>query len=85
MPKPTSTPKRTSNPFGTIYHVTDGETLRYHTRKDGRSLSYEICCDCCLAHRVEMLPRKNYIRVRVWRDDEKTAWLRSKKKKRKKS
>lgn len=71
--------------FGKIEQVHDGQVLRYYKRKDGRALAYTICCSCALTHLEEFIPRKNYIRVRVWRDEEKTAWLRSKKKKRKKS
>ena len=70
--------------FGKIEQVTNGKAVRYYRQKDGRALAYEICCDCSLTHAVEIIPRKNYIRMRVWRDEEKTAWLRSKKKKKRK-
>ena len=65
--------------FGRPVQISDGETHRYHVRKDGRSITYTVCCDCNLVHLEEFTPRKGYIKVRVWRDDVKTAELRKKK------
>jgi len=67
--------------FGKPVQVRDGEVHRYHIRKDGRAISYTICCDCGLTHLEEFVPKKTYIKVRVWRDDVRTAEMRRRKKK----
>lgn len=72
--------KRPKADFGKVVQVKDGETHRYHLRKDGRCISYTVCCDCGLTHLEEFAPRKNYIKVRVWRDEDKTAEMRKRKK-----
>lgn len=65
--------------FGKPIQVHDGEAHRYLLRKDGRNISYTVCCDCGLTHLEEYTPRKGYIRVRVWRDDDRTAEMRRRK------
>ena len=69
--------------YGKMVEVQDGETHKYHLRKDGTSVVYTVCCDCNLTHLEEFTPKKDHIRVRVWRDDEKTSDLRRQTKKRK--
>jgi len=75
--------KRPKASFGTPVQITDGQVHRYHLRKDGRSIGFTVCCDCSLVHLEEHTPRNGYIKVRVWRDDEKTAELRKAERKRK--
>ena len=54
---------------GKIEHLSDGQVTRMYSRRDGRVVGYTICCDCGLTHLEELVPRKGYIRLRVWRDD----------------
>lgn len=67
--------------FGKPIQVSDGEIHRYPLRADGSAVSYTICCDCGLTHLEEFIPRKNYIRVRVWRDEDRTKEQRKRKRK----
>lgn len=66
--------------LGKIEQVYDGKPVKYYRRNNGSAVLYTICCHCQLVHLEELTPRKDYIRARVWRDEEKTAWLRSKSK-----
>lgn len=52
--------------------VRDGEIHRYYKRKNGACIVVTICCDCGLTHVQEFIPKKRYVRVRVWRDDKRT-------------
>jgi hypothetical protein len=67
--------------IGRIEHVKPGQPIKYYRRKNGTAVVFTVCCDCALTHLEEFTPRKNYIRVRVWRDDEKTKKFRKRKNK----
>lgn len=58
--------------FGAPVQVHEAEPHRYKLRKDGKAVEYSVCCDCGLVHLEEFTPRKGYIRVRVWRDEDRT-------------
>lgn len=58
--------------FGKLVQVQEGKIERYYQRKDGKCVVFTVCCDCGLTHLEEFLPKKGYIRVRVWRDDTRT-------------
>lgn len=64
---------------GKVEHVTPGKPVKYYLRKDGTAVVFTVCCDCSLTHLEEFTPKKTYIRVRVWRDDEKTKKFRKEK------
>ena len=66
--------------WGKIEHVTEGKPHRYYLRPNGTAVAYTICCDCGLTHLEEFTPRKKYIRVRVWREEEFTQKQRRRKK-----
>lgn len=54
---------------GKIEQLSDGQVSRMWKRKDGRVVTYTICCDCGLTHLEELVDRGRYFRLRVWRDD----------------
>jgi len=66
--------------FGKLTQVIDGKSYRWYKRSDGTFVEASVCCDCLLAHVIEMKPTKRYMRVKVWREDEKTNELRRKRK-----
>lgn len=66
---------------GKMTQVVDGKSYKWYERDDGTYVEVSVCCDCQLVHVIEMKPNKGYIRVKVWRDDEKTKELRKEKRK----
>ena len=62
--------------FGKTEQAIEGKPHRYYSRKSGETVVYTVCCDCKLVHLEEFTPRKGYIKVRVWRDDQRTQRLR---------
>ena len=75
MPKISKKPRAN---FGKVEQVKEGVPHKYNLRPDGTAVAYTICCDCGLTHLEEFTPRKSYIRVRVWREDERTEHQRKK-------
>lgn len=67
--------------FGRVEQAIEGKAHKYHLRKDGTCVVYTMCCDCHLIHLEEFKMTKSYLRVRVWRDEEKTKKHRAKVKK----
>jgi hypothetical protein len=65
---------------GKLVQVVDGNPYKWYERKNGTYVEVSVCCDCQLVHIIEMKPNDGYIRVKVWRDDEKTKELREKRK-----
>lgn len=61
--------------------VTNGEPQKYWLRKNGKAVVGIVCCDCSLVHDMVFTPRKHYILVRAWRDEELTKALRKQYKK----
>jgi len=61
---------------GKLVQVIDGEAYKWYERTNGTYVEVSVCCDCKLVHIIEMKPNDGYIRVKVWRDDEKTKELR---------
>jgi len=61
---------------GKVVQVVDGQAYKWYKRKNGTYVEVSVCCDCQLVHVIEMKPNRKYIRVKVWRDDEKTKELR---------
>ncbi len=59
-------------------HVYEGDSHKYYKRKNGAAVVIAVCCDCGLSHVEEFMPRKAYIRVRVWRDEKETKKFRGK-------
>ena len=70
--------KKPNIQFGKIEHVKDGKAYYWAQRSDGTFVESSICCDCDLVHTIEMKPVKGRMRVKVWREDEKTDALRVK-------
>lgn len=66
--------------FGPVATAKEGVPDKYWFREDGTAVSYTICCDCGLVHLEEFKPMKRYLRVRVWRDEERTKWWRKRRK-----
>lgn len=64
--------------FGQTVQVQDGKAYRWYSRKDGTYVEASVCCDCSLVHIIEMKPNKRYLRVKVWREEDKTKALRKK-------
>jgi hypothetical protein len=65
--------------FSDVIQVKDGEPYRWYRRIDGTYVECSVCCDCQLVHTIEMKPNKRYMRVKVWREEEKTKELRKRK------
>ena len=65
--------------FTKTTQVLDGKAYKWYQRKNGTYLEASVCCDCLLVHIVEMKPNKNYMRIKVWRDDKETKRLRKRK------
>lgn len=64
--------------FGKLEQAIEGKAHRYHLREDGTAVAYTVCCDCGLTHLEEFKPMKKYLRVRVWRDEQRTTEQRRK-------
>ena len=65
---------------GKSVQVIDGQAYKWYMRDNGTYVEVSVCCDCQLVHTLELKPNKGYLRVKVWREDEKTNELRKKKK-----
>jgi hypothetical protein len=65
---------------GKIEQAHEGKRHRYYLRKNGSFVGYTICCDCGLTHLEEIKIRKQYLSVRVWRDEKLTQKHRGKRK-----
>jgi len=68
---------------GKIEHIEDGRTHRYYKRHNGSAVVYTICCDCNLVHLEKFTPRRGYIAVTVWREDDLTQKFRDESRKQK--
>jgi len=62
--------------------VRNGEPQKYWLRKSGKAVIGTVCCDCSLVHDMIFTPRKRYILVKAWRDDNLTKALRKQTRKR---
>jgi len=65
--------------FGPIMQVKQGKPYKIYLGKDGSTTEYDICCDCGLVHLTKYKPKKDHIRVTVWRDDKRTEQQRKRK------
>jgi hypothetical protein len=77
--KPPAKPQSDSKPkakFGKVEQAVEGQAHKYHTRKNGTTVVYTVCCDCGLVHLEEFVQKPKYLRVRVWRDDQRTQAIR---------
>ena len=70
--------KKPNIKLGKIEHVQEGKAYYWKERSDGTYVEMSLCCDCDLAHIIEMKPIKGAMRVKVWRDDKITEELRKK-------
>lgn len=73
-------PKANGGWNGKTQQIYDGVVHRYSRRKDGTAVIYTVCCDCGLTHLEEFLPKRGYIRVRVWREEAITREVRRRRK-----
>lgn len=53
-----------------------GKVIRQYWRKNGSAVELAACCDCGLVHTMQYTPRKRYIAIRAWRNEEVTKQLR---------
>lgn len=66
--------------WGVVTTAVEGKADKYFLRENGTAVAYTICCDCGLVHLEEYKPMGKYIRVRVWREEDKTKEQRKRKK-----
>ena len=61
--------------------LNDGEEIQVEYSPNGSYKNYSfriICCDCELTHRVSLVPTKNGVKLRFWRDNRLTKARRKK-------
>jgi hypothetical protein len=71
--------KKPKAKFGPIMQVKNGKSYKIWLGKNGSTKEYDICCDCGLVHLTEYKPKKDHIKLTVWRDDKRTKQQRKRK------